>query len=190
MKVIHRSVALTAAVCVLLVGAYHPPARASGSAAAPVSEGSWLGESNASCSDETGTTKDYSCGFEGHAPAEFPPGSFCAETPSALAVTFECQATITARTIGKLGKAGCITTPPPGQLMTTNGTVGIFSAVMQQSYSVPVKVWVSRGVGNFAGVGNYLFTVVKVSGSFTTTCGVLQSRGTFEGDFTVAVAER
>lgn len=190
MTKIRRLAAVAAALAVLTVGGSVPAASATEHALAPISEGSWLGEINADCSDETGTTRDYECTFDGSAPAEFPPGSFCAETPSAIAVSLECQAWISASTVGKLGKTGCLTTPPPNQLATTNGTVSVFSTVTQQTYAVPVKVWVTRGVGKFAGVSNSLTTVVKVSGSFTTTCGVLQSRGTFQGEFSVATAER
>lgn len=186
-----RSLAVVAAAfAVLVAGGPAPVASATDETLAPISEGSWLGEINADCSDEIGTTRDYECDFNGEAPAEFPPGSFCAETPSGVAVSLECQAWISATTVGKLGKAGCLTTPPPQQLATTNGTVTIFSTVTQQSYAVPVKVWVTRGAGKFAGVGSFQLTAVKVSGTFTTTCGVLQSRGTFEGEFSLATAER
>ncbi|HEX2295902.1 MAG TPA: hypothetical protein VHN37_11390 [Actinomycetota bacterium] len=67
----------------------------------------------------------------------------------------------------------------------------IVSAAMQQSYYVPVKVWVTRGAGSFSGVANYYpVTAVKVSGSFTTDCGQLQSTGVFRGEFTITVARR
>lgn len=186
MKTTFRIAVLAAAVPALMLGT---TARAT-DALVPISEGSWLGEMVASCSDETGTARDYSCSFDGSAPSEFPPGSFCTETPSAISLSLECTASINATAVGKLGKAGCITTPPPSQLTTANGTVTVFSTLTQQSYAVPVKVWVTRGAGKFAGVGNYALTAVKVSGTFTTTCGVLQSRGTFEGEFTLATIRR
>lgn len=181
---------VTAAAATLLLGTVAPPVPASEDVRAPISKGSWLGSVEANCSDETGTTGNYTCAFEGAAPADFPVGSFCAETPAALAVSLECTASLSATTSGKLKKAACFNTPLPSQLTTANGIVRIYSSATQQSYEVPVKVWVSRGVGKFAGVGNFLLTVVEVSGNFTTTCSILQSRGTFEGEFSLVTAAR
>ncbi|HYP23585.1 MAG TPA: hypothetical protein VEV43_08425 [Actinomycetota bacterium] len=190
MNVMSKLVVTSAAAVTLLFGTSASPVPASEDVRAPISKGSWLGSSWADCSDETGTTGDYWCSFTGEAPADFPPGSYCAETPAAVAVSLECGASLSATTSGKLKKAACFNTPLPNQLTTTNGTVTVFSSATQQSYAVPVKVWVSRGVGKFAGVGNFLLTVVEVSGNFTTTCSILQSRGTFEGEFSLVTAAR
>lgn len=190
MKARSRLVAAVGAAVTLVLGASVAPVPASESVRTPISKGSWLGSVWADCSDETGTTGDYTCSFTGEAPAQFPPGSFCAETPAAIAVSLECSASLSATTSGKLKKAACFNTPLPSQLTRTNGSVTVFSSATQQSYMVPVKVWVSRGVGKFVGVGNYPLTTVEVNGSFTTTCSLVQSQGTFEGEFVLATLER
>jgi hypothetical protein len=71
--------------------------------------------------------------------------------------------------------------------LTTNGSVTIFSSASQQSYVVPIKVWVTRGAGSFAGTANYPATTASVSGSFSTDCGEMQSRGFFRGQFSIAL---
>lgn len=186
-----RVVLLAGTVAGLLIAGSVHAAPAADTTLAPISEGVWLGSMDTDCGDETGTTRDYECDFDGQAPSEYPPGSHCTETPAGpIVVSLECSASLSASTVGRLSKAGCLSTPPQSQLLTTNGSVTIFSASTQQSYNVPVKVWVTRGSGKFAGVGNYPLVVVKVSGSFTTDCGMLQSRGLFRGEFTIATAQR
>lgn len=178
-----------ALVLSLLPGAVGAPVQAQGPV--PISEGTWLGALDTSCTPESGLTRNYECDFEGVAPAEAPPGSHCTETPSGpIVVSLACAASLSASADGRAGRTGCITAPPLGQVLTTNGSVVVFSSATQQSYEVPVKVWVTRGAGNFFGVGNYTATAVTVSGSFSTDCDQLQSIGVFRGQFSIAVTDR
>jgi hypothetical protein len=184
-----RALAFTAALSLLVAPAQAAPL--GDQAPVPISEGSWLGALETSCTAETGTTRDYNCDFSGSAPSTFPPGSHCTETPTGpVGVSLQCTASLSASTVGRIGRTGCLSAPAAGQVLTTNGDVTVFSAATQQSYSVPVKVWVTRGAGSFTGTANYPFTAASVSGSFTTDCGELQSVGVFRGQFSIAVVRR